>query len=267
VSDDVGSSIFLGIIGTGIGCLAVDYFMSDPHESLLEKTYDRLETRLTSKIAARAVDASADKLRSSLTDMARRPTALPTAPASHGQHPVQNITVTPHANPATPSSSNKTQSAALSTAMVKEVATRLNAAFHLNLPVDGTIPSSMMNAIVSIQNQLGIPATGFPDLTTLTALRHAAATGDTGSALPHPQSLHQTSGWWTGAGSDAAPLSAEAQALGDFGESVVTKAILSENDPKVLHSLAHALTAAGFPQSAAAVTGKIGGAHAATGWW
>lgn len=47
--------------------------------------------------------------------------------------------------------------------MVKEVARQLNATFGTNLRVDGIITTEMQRTIKSVQQQLGMAPTGFPD--------------------------------------------------------------------------------------------------------
>lgn len=147
MAGDTGSAIVVGLIGTAIGVLAVDYAFSSPGTSWVSKLTSGLpgfSPAVIPPALPRGYAASRSPrsplARSSSGPMARRP--LPMGPPP--------LTVTP--------------------AMVNQIAVKINSLLHTNLPANGLVTEDMKRAITSLQSQFGLQPTGFPDEKTLQAL-------------------------------------------------------------------------------------------------
>lgn len=140
---DAGNGLVLGIVGTAIGVVAVDYAMSEPGESWVAKISSSLG--LTSFASALPMhgESHAD---------------VRASPRSHSAHPVPPTSSQRRPLPIGP------VPLTITPAMVNQIASKLN------LQANGIITEEMKRAISSLQTQLGIQSTGFPDPKTLQAL-------------------------------------------------------------------------------------------------
>jgi len=70
--------------------------------------------------------------------------------------------------------------------MVNQIAAKINSMLHTNLPANGLITEDMKRALMSLQSQLGLQPSGFPDDKTLRALGVALDQfGHQGQAAAH----------------------------------------------------------------------------------
>lgn len=156
-----------------------------------------------------------------------------------------------------------------------EIAMMLDEVFHLGLGEHmrqtGQYPAlaEIQGLLSSFQHQAGLPATGqFDDATyksLVQAANHASAmAGQVPSAAHHLTGYVARAGY-VGAGGGG--WESEVSSLGSEAHDVIAHALSSETNAHVLTSLGKALSAAGFPTTAAAVSAKSGGATATSGQW
>jgi peptidoglycan hydrolase-like protein with peptidoglycan-binding domain len=148
-------AIALGLVVAGVGIFAIDYAFSDPGNSF----FDQIKNKLSSK--------------------GGEPHVLPPGkPTADGHHvlPARRAPAQPPPAHAGPPSSlrapiSRTPGARapvmppqmISPATVRRIATQLNAIFGTNFRADGIVTAEMQRTIKSVQQQLGMPQTGFPD--------------------------------------------------------------------------------------------------------
>jgi peptidoglycan hydrolase-like protein with peptidoglycan-binding domain len=158
---DVAGGIVVGLLGTAVGVVAVDYAFSEPGNSWVSKLSSSLlpsdkhlalspaSTPTPSHARLHPSSGSGSGRIASVAPPVSRPSSMPsTRPAPSASH--APLTVTPD--------------------LVNRVATALNQQLQTKLPANGLITEDMKHALASLQQQLGISPTGFPDPKTLSAL-------------------------------------------------------------------------------------------------
>ena len=173
MADDMSGAIVLGLVGSAVGVFAVNYLMSDPGQSWFDQIKDKVSSKEepaptpdTTPVPQRALPQRATRqlgprspipppgVRQPVVPQVRRPATRPAGPA-YMPTPAPPLTITVE--------------------MVREAASRLNALLHLNLPTTGVITADLSQAVKQMQQQFGLPVTGFPDGQTLNHLRGFAA--------------------------------------------------------------------------------------------
>lgn len=143
---------------------------------------------------------------------------------------------------------------------VRKAQKALNDVLKSHLNPDGIMGPLTSAALKQFQAVKGLSVTGKIDTATHDALDNLASGSDgSGSWLTEmSHAFHLT-------GAGGADWKSEVSSLGQAGQDIIAKAI-SEGDSRTLHSLSHALQAAGFSQAAAACGASPASAHA-SGYW
>jgi hypothetical protein len=183
-SSDMSGAIVLGIVGTAIGVVAIDYAFSDEGDSWVDKLFSKKEAHADLLAATpRGKAAPARRTARSAPRLQRPPLRQ-----QYAQRPQQYAQSQQYAQPqqyaqsqqyAQPQPQQYAQQYAqqplappttITPAMVSEAARRINAVLGTNLQTDGILTSDLQQMILHVQQQFGLPATGFPDQATLVRL-------------------------------------------------------------------------------------------------
>jgi peptidoglycan hydrolase-like protein with peptidoglycan-binding domain len=187
MADDSGSGIVLGIIGSAVGIVAVDYMFSDPGDSWVDHVLAKFKSHETPE----------EKAAPGATAPARR--TAPTRPQVHARvmpphvqprmmqphYQTQQTQVIPpqvHAQIASPDGYYRQQvqhqpaarrpaPQVVTPDVVNEVIIRINDLFQLRVPAVGLVTADVKQAVAGVQKQLGLQPTGFPDARLLQQLR------------------------------------------------------------------------------------------------
>jgi peptidoglycan hydrolase-like protein with peptidoglycan-binding domain len=172
MSDNAGpAAVALGIVATGVGIVAVNHMISKPGESW----YDRIKHKLTSRgdeeapaLPERTTPEAHEDRRAAPparrvpqpppTLGPRRPTQVPSMTAQIPRRPIL-----PRGGPVAPPLT-------VTPEMVREAARQINAVFGTSLRADGIISPEMQQIVKQVQQQAGLPATGYPDARLISAL-------------------------------------------------------------------------------------------------
>jgi peptidoglycan hydrolase-like protein with peptidoglycan-binding domain len=161
--DGATGAIALGLLAAGIGILGVNYAMSDPGKSWI----DQIKGKLASKDEgshelppARRIHGEEGRRRVLPAGSARQagPPVLPELRAQ-ARAAIPRIPRGPIRLPQM-----------VSPSMAAGVARRMNAVFGTNFRTDGITTKEMQESIKSVQQQLGLPESGFPDARLLAQL-------------------------------------------------------------------------------------------------
>ncbi len=136
-------AIVLGLVVTGVGVLAINHAVSDPGKSWFDQIKNKLAPKSEESQALPSGTARADERRAYSARATRR-MAPGTSHVSIARAPAAPQTTSPET--------------------VRKAASQLNAIFGTNFRTDGIVTAEMQRTIKSVQQQLGLPVTGFPDV-------------------------------------------------------------------------------------------------------
>jgi hypothetical protein len=161
MSGDVAGGVVVGILGTAVGVVAVDYVFSPPGESWVSKLTGGLTGAHPSLLSAQVSPPMSTHAHAS-SDVSHPGSFHSSVPSGVTQ--VGPITPSSRPLPVGPAPLTVTPE------LVNRIVVALNRQMHVNLPSSGMVTEDVKRALVSIQTQLGITPTGFPDQKTLAAL-------------------------------------------------------------------------------------------------
>jgi peptidoglycan hydrolase-like protein with peptidoglycan-binding domain len=168
-SSSMGGAVVLGVIGTAIGVVAIDYAFSDPGESWIDQLFGKKVEAHAERPSALSQAGRRLRMRRARGGARPAPRLQPRMqyPQQYAQHPQYQAqpqyqmqqTQQPLAPPVT-----------ITPAMVSDAARKINAAFGTNLQTDGILTADLQHLLLQVQKELGLPATGYPDEATLMRL-------------------------------------------------------------------------------------------------